>query len=116
MGLGATWRLNWLGSAEPICRLGRMPSTSPPGCVSRRATKSPAARCYPREPDDLAAGSRPYCGVAAVAVGRTEIALGAFYRRLYARVGKAKAVTATARKIAVLLYNTLRHVMEYSDP
>src|SRR4051812_39686318 len=33
---------------------------------------------------------------------RTETALGAFYRRLSARVGKAKAVTATARKIAVL--------------
>jgi transposase len=33
-----------------------------------------------------------------------------------ARVGKAKAVTATARKIAVLFYNTLRHGKEYSDP
>ncbi len=54
--------------------------------------------------------------LAAVAVGRTETALGAFYWRLSARVGKAKAVTATARKIAVLFYNTLRHGMEYSDP
>jgi len=54
--------------------------------------------------------------LAAVGVGRTETALGAFYRRLSARVGKAKAVTATARKIAVLFYNTLRHGMEYSDP
>ncbi len=54
--------------------------------------------------------------LAAVAVGRSETALGAFYRRLSARVGKAKAVTATARKIAVLFYNTLRHGMEYSDP
>jgi transposase len=54
--------------------------------------------------------------LAAVAVGRTETALGAFYRRPSARVGKAKAVTATARKIAVLFYNTLRHGMEYSDP
>ena len=32
------------------------------------------------------------------------------------RVGKAKAVTATARKIAVLFYNTLRHGMDYADP
>jgi len=31
-------------------------------------------------------------------------------------VGKAKAVTATARKIAVLFYNTLRHGMTYADP
>jgi len=54
--------------------------------------------------------------LAAVAVGRTQAALRAFYRRLLARVGKAKAVTATARKIAVLFYNTLRNGMEYSDP
>jgi len=54
--------------------------------------------------------------LAAVTVGRTETALGAFYRRLSARVGKAKAVTATARKIATLFYNTLRHGMNYVDP
>jgi transposase len=54
--------------------------------------------------------------LAAVTVGRTETALGAFYRRLSSRVGKAKAVTATARKIAVLFYNTLRHGMAYTDP
>jgi len=51
-----------------------------------------------------------------VTVGRTDTALGAFYRRLSARVGKAKAVTATARKIAVLFYNAVRHGMEYVDP
>jgi transposase len=54
--------------------------------------------------------------LAAVTVGRTETALGAFYRRLSARVGKAKAVTATARKLAVLFYNTLRYGMAYMDP
>ena len=54
--------------------------------------------------------------LAAVSVGRTDTALGAFYRRLSARVGKAKAITATARKIAVLFYNTLRHGMSYADP
>ncbi|WP_245299534.1 hypothetical protein [Mesorhizobium sp. WSM3873] len=43
--------------------------------------------------------------LAATAVGRTQTALGAFYRRLASRIGKAKAVTATARKIAVLIYN-----------
>ena len=42
--------------------------------------------------------------LAAGTVGRTDTALGAFYRRLSARVGKAKAITATARKIAVLFY------------
>jgi transposase len=54
--------------------------------------------------------------MAAVGVGRTSTALGAFFRRLAARVGKAKAVTATARKIAVLFYNTLRYGAAYVDP
>lgn len=37
-----------------------------------------------------------FCMVA-VNIGKTQTALGAFYRRRAARVGKAKAVTATAR-------------------
>lgn len=41
--------------------------------------------------------------LAAATAGRTGTAPGAFYRRL-SRVGKAKAVTAPARKIAVLFY------------
>jgi transposase len=54
--------------------------------------------------------------IAAVNVGRTQTALGAFYRRLASRVGKAKAVTATARKLAVLFYKALRYGMAYGDP
>lgn len=54
--------------------------------------------------------------MAAVGVSRSSTALGAFFRRLAARVGKAKAATATARKIAVLFYNTLRHGAAYVDP
>jgi transposase len=54
--------------------------------------------------------------LAAASVGRTSTALGAFFRRLAARAGKAKAITATARKIAVLFYNTLRHGTAYVDP
>jgi transposase len=42
--------------------------------------------------------------LAAGTLGRTDTALGAFYRRLSARVGKAKAITATAPKIATLFY------------
>lgn len=54
--------------------------------------------------------------IAAVSVGRMQTALGAFYRRLAARAGKAKAVTATARKLAILFYNALRFGMAYADP
>lgn len=52
----------------------------------------------------------------ATAVGRTETALGAFYRRLAVRIGKAKALTATARKIAILFYRAMRFGMQYADP
>jgi len=54
--------------------------------------------------------------LAAVNVGKTQTAMGAFYRRLSARIGKAKAVTATARKLAIQFYNTLRYGQEYCDP
>lgn len=54
--------------------------------------------------------------LAAVNVGKTETALGAFYRRLAARIGKAKAVTATARKVAVMFYKVLRYGEMYCDP
>jgi hypothetical protein len=54
--------------------------------------------------------------IAAVNIGRTHTAIGAFYRRLAARAGKAKAVTATARKLAVLFFNALRFGMQYADP
>ena len=53
--------------------------------------------------------------LAAVTIGRSDTALGAFYRRLSARIGKQKAVTATARKIPVLFYNAIRHGMTYQD-
>ena len=45
--------------------------------------------------------------LAAVNVGKTETALGAFYRRLAARIGKAKAVTATARKVAAIFFKVM---------
>lgn len=54
--------------------------------------------------------------LAATTIGRSDTALGAFYRRLAGRIGKQKAVTATARKIAVLFYNALRFGMVYRDP
>lgn len=54
--------------------------------------------------------------MAAMTLGRSGTALGAFYRRLAARVGKAKAVTATARKLAILVYRTLKGDFSYADP
>jgi transposase len=53
--------------------------------------------------------------MAAMSLGRTQTALGAFYRRLAFRVGKPKAITATARKLAVLVYRTLKDDLVYRD-
>ena len=52
----------------------------------------------------------------AVGVADTDTWLGSFHRRMRARLGPAGATTATARKIAVLFYNALRHGMDYADP
>ena len=79
-----------------------------PGQRDRQGQASVLANAPFRQPGGVAVAA------AAVTVGRTDTALGAFYRRLSARVGKA--VTATARKIAVLFYNALRHGMDYADP
>jgi transposase len=54
--------------------------------------------------------------LAAQTLGRTQTALGAYYRRLAYRIGKAKAVTATARKLAILVYHTLKGDLRYQDP
>jgi transposase len=53
--------------------------------------------------------------LAAQSLGRTQTALGAFFRRLAFRVGKAKAITATARKLAILVYRTLKGEIAYVD-
>ncbi len=44
---------------------------------------------------------------AATTLRRTDTALGAFYRRMAARVGPGKAVVATARKLACIIYTML---------
>ena len=54
--------------------------------------------------------------LAAMTLSRTQTALGAFYRRLAYRIGKAKAITATARKLAILVYRTLKNHLVYADP
>lgn len=52
---------------------------------------------------------------AAVSVGRTDTALGGFYRRLAARCGAGKAAVATARKLGVLVYQALKHGQAFVD-
>jgi transposase len=53
--------------------------------------------------------------VAAQSLWRSKSALGAFLRRLAARIGIAKAITATARKLACLIYRMRKYGMAYVD-
>ena len=42
-------------------------------------------------------------------------ALGTFYRRMRSRHGSPKAITATAHKLARLIYSMLKNGKEYTD-
>ena len=54
--------------------------------------------------------------MAAFSLTHSRSALGAFYRRLRARLGAPKAITATAHKLARLFYHMWTTAGEYSDP
>jgi transposase len=47
--------------------------------------------------------------LAASCLQRSQSALGAFFRRVNARLGTPKAITATAPKLARLIYTLLKH-------
>jgi transposase len=51
--------------------------------------------------------------LAARSVGRTPTALGSSYRRIRSRIGAAGAITATAHKLARLVYRLLKYGREY---
>jgi len=54
--------------------------------------------------------------LAAQSVGKSKSALGAFYRRMRAKHGAPKAITATAHKLARILYHMLKYRQAYADP
>jgi transposase len=51
--------------------------------------------------------------MAAQALGRTASPLAAFYRRIKSRIGGKGAITATAHKLACLVYRMLKYGAEY---
>jgi transposase len=53
--------------------------------------------------------------LAAQGLANSHSALGAYYRRMRARLGAPKAITATAHKLARLVYSMLRHGTAYVD-
>ena len=53
--------------------------------------------------------------LAAAALRSSQSALGAYFRRMCARMDKPKAVTAAAHKLARLIYTMLTEGEEYTD-
>jgi len=53
--------------------------------------------------------------MAALAVSNSESYLGAFYRRMRARMDASKAITATAHKLAIIFYKMVRYSIEYKE-
>lgn len=53
--------------------------------------------------------------VAAQSLWRSKSYLGAFYRRMAARMGAPKAITATAHKLARILYRAIKSGQQYVD-
>lgn len=53
--------------------------------------------------------------LAAQSLANSKCALGAFYRRLRYRIGPAKAIVATARKLAIIFYRMVHFKIEYHD-
>lgn len=51
--------------------------------------------------------------LAAMAAGRTDTWIGRFYRRKQAHLGAPKAITATAHKLACVIYHMLKYQEEY---
>lgn len=87
--------ISWLGLC-PGCRItgGRVKSSQTRKVVNRAATSF---------------------RLAAQAVSRSNSALGAFYRRISARAGAPKAITATAHKIARIFYALWTTKQSYQD-
>lgn len=96
-------------------------ATAGQGAPRLRSTRSLNAAVIvsgKRRPAGFSAPTPGPCkaNLGAMILGRTLTALGALYRRLAFGFGKAKAVTATARKLAVLIYRTLTDRLVYVDP
>jgi len=56
-----------------------------------------------------------YLRLAAYSLHNSKTAIGAFFRRKKAQLGPAKAITATAHKLARIIYNMLQKGTEYKD-
>ena len=81
-------------------------------CPDNRITGGKVKRRRTKMSQNRVAGA---LRLAAQSLHASKCALGAFFRRMKARMGAPKAITATAHKLATLVYRMLRYGMEYVD-
>src|SRR6476619_683928 len=91
--------------SAPTCHGSPLISTSLPGPVCARTTGYPVARFSPsaRDTSSIALPTR------------SASALGAFYRRMRAKLGAPKAITAAAHKLARIIYHLLTTRTPYCE-
>lgn len=82
-------------------------------CPNNEITGGKVKRRRTKKTDNRAAAA---LRVAAQSLARSNSALGAFYRRIKSRHGAAKAIVATAHKLARIIYHLLKHRVDYIDP
>jgi transposase len=78
--------------------------------------KSSAGKVFSRHTRSTSNRAATAFRLAAQSVHRSQSALGAFYRRIKAKHGAPVAITATAHKIARIVYQMLKHRTPYLDP
>lgn len=77
--------------------------------------KSSAGKVFSRRTRSTSNRAATAFRLAAQSVQRSQTSLGAFYRRIKAKHGAPVAITATAHKIARIVYQMLKHRKPYSD-
>lgn len=82
-------------------------------CPGMHRTGNKSYRCRTRPSANRAAAA---LRVAALCLNRSQSALGSYFRRTRARLGPPKAITATAHKLARIIYSMLRNGTSYTDP
>jgi transposase len=86
---------SWLGLCPNLKRSGGKDQRSQTRKVQSRATRA--------------------LRIAARSLAKSPSYLGAFYRRMKSRLGNPKALTATARKLAVIFYNMVKFGKPYAE-
>jgi len=81
-------------------------------CPNHRIT---GGRVYNRATRRVCSRAATSLRLAAQSLYRSGSALGAYYRRMRAKLGAPKAITAAAHKLAKLIYRMLKYGEEYCD-